>query len=627
MDVKMAFLNDELREEVYVTQPEGFIDQDNPTHVYKLKKALYVLKKAPRAWYDLLSGFLLSNEFSKGAIDPTHFNKKSGHDILIVQIYVDHIIFASTNFDMCDEFAGSRDRPPMLTTRQYAQLRSRFLRYIDTRPNGDSLRKRILEEKEAIHSIWTKIGDEMYSTIDACKTAQEIWEAIERNNFTVATMQVNVQFLQQLQPEWSRFVMIVKQQHKLDEVSYHKLFDILKQYQKEVDELRAKRITRNANPLALFESQRTVNVVGARENESKRVKDSVYHKEKMLLCKQAEKAHYSYMAKFQEVPTADSGTDSEPLEQTEFEKYKDCNDHTVEYDKLERVNHKTNVSRPQYRSTQMKDKVLPNNSQVKLKKTEVEDHPRIPSISNKTKSVTACNDSLNSKTLNVNVVCATWGKCLVDSNHFACVTKMLNDVPFVLAMINLHQFLVMEIKFKETSGSTGVIMLKDSITISSQLVNFVIRIWRLSHLNFDYINLLLEKDVVIGLPRLTYVKDQLCSSCKVSKAKRSSFKTKTIPSSKGRLNLLHMDLCGPIRVASVNGKKCILDEGIDFEESFALVARLEAVWIFVAYVAHKSFPVYHMDVKTTFLYGLLKEEIYVTQPNGFMDPDHLEKDY
>ncbi|GJY32319.1 retrovirus-related pol polyprotein from transposon TNT 1-94 [Tanacetum coccineum] len=70
---------------------------------------------------------------------------------------------------------------------------------------------------------------------------------------------------------------------------------------------------------------------------------------------------------------------------------------------------------------------------------------------------------------------------------------------------------------------------------------------RLSHLNFDYINLLSKKDIVIGLPKLKYVKDQLCSSCEPIKAKRSSFKTKVVPSSKGRLNLLHMDLCGPMR--------------------------------------------------------------------------------
>nr|GEY75196.1 hypothetical protein [Tanacetum cinerariifolium] len=88
--------------------------------------------------------------------------------------------------------------------------------------------------------------------------------------------------------------------------------------------------------------------------------------------------------------------------------------------------HKTNVCRPQLRSTQKKDKVVPNNSQVKNKMIEVEDHPRISSISNKTKSVTACNDSLKSRTLNVNVVCATCGNCLFNSDHY----KFLNDVKY-----------------------------------------------------------------------------------------------------------------------------------------------------------------------------------------------------
>nr|GEU89069.1 retrovirus-related Pol polyprotein from transposon TNT 1-94 [Tanacetum cinerariifolium] len=92
------------------------------------------------------------------------------------------------------------------------------------------------------------------------------------------------------------------------------------------------------------------------------------------------------------------------------------------------VNHKPTVSRPQLKRNQSRDKVLPNNSQVKAKKTQVEVHPRIPSVLNKMKSVTASKDSLNSKTLNANVVCATCNKCLVDSNHIACVTKILNDV-------------------------------------------------------------------------------------------------------------------------------------------------------------------------------------------------------
>nr|GEV23104.1 hypothetical protein [Tanacetum cinerariifolium] len=208
--------------------------------------------------------------------------------------------------------AGSRDRLSMLATGRYPQWRSWFLRYIDTRPNA-ILKHTTIEtptnmslankahfeaEKEAIHLILTGIGDEIYSIVDACQTAQEMWEAIERlqqgeslniqdvktnlfwefskftshdgetmesyytrfyklmnemirNNLTVPTMQVNVQFIQQLQPEWSRFMTIVKQKHKLYEVLYHKHFDILKQYQKEVNELRAERLAMNANPLAL----------------------------------------------------------------------------------------------------------------------------------------------------------------------------------------------------------------------------------------------------------------------------------------------------------------------------------------------------------------------------------------
>ncbi|GJU85596.1 retrovirus-related pol polyprotein from transposon TNT 1-94 [Tanacetum coccineum] len=412
-----------------------------------------------------------------------------------------------------------------------------------------------------------------------------------------------------------------------------------------------------------------------------------------------------------------------------------------------RVAHRTNVSRPQHRSNQMKDKVLPNTSQVKFKKTEVKDHPRISRISNQTKSVTACNDSLNSRTSNVNVVCATCGKCVFNSNHDACVSKFLNDVnartkkPNVVpistrkpksqanksvatphkktvasestttnsksyyrmlykktskawkwwiaqqcpsaytwvpktkkkwvpkvrnesvtktvsfAIDNIVQLILfivdsgctkhmtgnlsllcnfvekylgtvrfgndqfapilgygdlvqgnitinrvyyveglnhnlfsvgqfcdadLEVAFRKSTcfvrdlqgndlltGNRGTDLYTISLqeTTSSTPICLMAKasptqawLWhrRLSHLNFDYINLLSKKDVVIGLPKLKYVKDQLCSSCEVSKAKRSSFKSKTVPSSKGRLNLLHMDLCGPMRVASINGKKYIL---------------------------------------------------------------------
>nr|GEY02780.1 retrovirus-related Pol polyprotein from transposon TNT 1-94 [Tanacetum cinerariifolium] len=331
------------------------------------------------------------------------------------------------------------------------------------------------------------------------------------------------------------------------------------------------------------------------------------------------------------------------------------------------VNHKPNVSRPRHKSNQSRDKVLPNNSQVKVKKTQVEVHPRIPSVSNKMKSVTVCKDSLYSRTLNANDVCATCNKCLVDYNHFACVTKMPNDVnartkkpnvvpistrkpksqanksvatPHKKKIVQLILFIVDSGCMKHMTGNLNLLcnfvekflctvyfgndqfapilgygkLVQGNVTINrvyyveglnhnlfsigqfcdadlevafrkstcfvkdlqgndlltgnrrSDLYTISLQeltssipfylmakasptqawLWhqRLSHLNFDYINLLLKKDVVIGLPKLKYVKDQLCSSCELSKAKRSSFKLKFVPSSKRRLNLLHMDSCG-----------------------------------------------------------------------------------
>nr|GEU93161.1 retrovirus-related Pol polyprotein from transposon TNT 1-94 [Tanacetum cinerariifolium] len=322
------------------------------------------------------------------------------------------------------------------------------------------------------------------------------------------------------------------------------------------------------------------------------------------------------------------------------------------------VNHKPNVSRPQLKSNHSRDKVLPNNSQVKAMETQVEVHPRIPSDSNKIEYVTACKDNLNSRTLNATAVCATCNKCLVDFNHFACVTKMLNDVH---ARTKKHTVIVQLILFIVDSGCTkhmtgnlkllcnfvemflGTVrfgndqfapilgygdLVQGNVTINrvyyvkghnhnlfsvgqfsdadwevafrkstcfvrdllgndllvgnrgSDLYIISLQestsstplclmakdtptqawLWhrRLSHQNFDYINLLSKKDIVIGLPKLKYIKDQLCSSCELSKAERSSFKSKAVPSYKGRLNLLDRDLCGPMRVASINGKKYIL---------------------------------------------------------------------
>nr|GEU67265.1 putative reverse transcriptase domain-containing protein [Tanacetum cinerariifolium] len=271
----------------------------------------------------------------------------------------------------------------------------------------------------------------------------------------------------------------------------------------------------------------------------------------------------------------------------------------------------TNVSRPQLRSTQINDKVVPNNSQMKFKKTEVEDHHIFSSIFNETKSVTVCNDSLKSTILNVNVVCATCGKCVFNSNHDACVSKFLNDVnaktkkPKVVPnstrkpKSQANKYVATPPKKTVASKSTIQksksyyrMLYEKTKTSSSPPICFMAKasptqawLWhrRLSGLNFNYITFISKKDVVIGLPKLKYIKDQLCSSCE--------------------------------------------EEGIDFEESFDRVACLEVVRIFIAYAVHKSFLINQMDVKMAFLNGPLKEEVYVAQLDEFVDPDHPKKVY
>nr|GEX97854.1 Gag-Pol polyprotein [Tanacetum cinerariifolium] len=215
--------------------------------------------------------------------------------------------------------AGRKDRPPMLAPGNYVQWKSRIKRYIDTKPNHElihyclenpsykldwkntevpisegspittterihetyknvpqEIRDQLNAEAEAVQIILTGIDNDIYSTVDACPNACEMWKAIERlkqgesinvqdletnlywefGKFT--SQDVNVQFLLQLQPEWQRFVTLVKQSQELKTVSYHKLYDILKQHQHEVNQIRAKKIARVANPLALVAQQQPV---------------------------------------------------------------------------------------------------------------------------------------------------------------------------------------------------------------------------------------------------------------------------------------------------------------------------------------------------------------------------------
>ncbi|GKD01635.1 hypothetical protein Tco_1171909 [Tanacetum coccineum] len=489
--------------------------------------------------------------------------------------------------------ASPRDRslPAMLATGRYAQWQSRFLRYIDTRPNGDALSKCILEcpytpstviipvvpatddspkvperiavetilnmfpenkehyqsEKEAIHLLLSEIGDEIYSTVDACKTAHDMWIAIERlqqgESLNIHDVKTNLfwefgkftyhdgesmEFLQQLQPEWSRFMTIIKQNHDLDTVSYHKLFDVLKQYQKEVNEIHAhtelqclylhkvkececlaeklsnqtenvskevyngllrsfaklekqsislelalqqcQEQLKNDTNIAISGLKKLIEKCKGKSMETKFDKPSVVRQpnaqgilkpsvlgKPTLFLDSLERKSFSKTKSVHQTNVSDNLSQpvtTQILPQTARQVVRNTNvikpgmyriDTRITQTRAPQLSqtsrntdprmsistgiiHRTNVIRPHLRSTQMKDKVVPNNSQVKFKKTKVEDHYRVSTISNKTKSVTTCNDSLKSRISNVNADCATCGKCVYNSNHDSCVSKFLNDV-------------------------------------------------------------------------------------------------------------------------------------------------------------------------------------------------------
>ncbi|GJY44601.1 retrovirus-related pol polyprotein from transposon TNT 1-94 [Tanacetum coccineum] len=345
--------------------------------------------------------------------------------------------------------------------------------------------------------------------------------------------------------------------------------------------------------------------------------------------------------------------------------------------------------------------VVPNISQVKFTKKEVEDHHRISSISKKTKSVTACNDSSNSRTSNANAVCAECGKCVFNSDHDACVSrylKALNARTKTLSEVtnncyNFNPFLVDSGCTKQMTGN----------------LKLLCNLWgENAGKSSCFVKDLQGHDFLTGLPKLKYAKDQLCSSCEMSKAKRSSFKTKAkkkpvqVPKGKAKI-LLHMDLLKPpevlkdfltminalfklklflvrtvqrarnseqdtpcfiiskkkafdiissnLAVPSRNKKesdyvnydpvthdpKCrsysseeareirhIRKRGIDLKNHLLQLSLGRLIHDFCCPAAHKSFLIYQMDMKMTFLNGPLKEEVYVAQPEGFVDPDNQE---
>nr|GEV74576.1 hypothetical protein [Tanacetum cinerariifolium] len=417
-------------------------------------------------------------------------------------------------------------------------------------------------------------------------------------------------------------------------------------------------------------SRRTVNVAEAREN----VKTQVVEQSGIQCynCKE-----YRHVAR-------------------ECQKPKWAKDAAYYKEKMLLVISTTSVSIPQLKSNRLEHRVMHNTS--KGKKQQVEYHRRNLKFYNNKTFVTACNDSLNAQTSNVNFVCVTCGECVLNDNHDMCVlhyingmndrTKMPMATPLkkfsstvkfrndqiapILAYGDLAQSTcyVRDLKGNDLlTSSRGSdlysITLQDTISpnpicLMAKASSLQACLWyhRLSHLNFDTINLISKYDIVTGLPKLKFIKDHLCSSCKLGKAKYHPLeqvmgnpsqltRTRHQLETDGEMCMfaLSVSQTEPKNIKESMANYAWIEamqeelhqfdrldgynqlEGINFKESFALVARLEAVRLFVAYAAHKSFPVYQMDVKTTFLNSPLKEEVDINQPDKFVDPYHPDKVY
>nr|GEU45763.1 retrovirus-related Pol polyprotein from transposon TNT 1-94 [Tanacetum cinerariifolium] len=239
----------------------------------------------------------------------------------------------------------------------------------------------------------------------------------------------------------------------------------------------------------------------------------------------------------------------------------------------------------------MKDKVMGNNSQVKFKKTEAEDHHRISSISNKTKSVTACKDSLKSKTLNVNVVCATCGKCVFNSNHDVCVSKCIHDLN-----ARTKKPKVVPISTKNPkSQANKFVATPPKKTVASE---YIIQKFK------SYYRMLYEKT---SLNHNLFSVGQFCDAdLEVAFRKSTCFVR----------DLQGNDLL--TGTSSVHKSSSPTDNSAQQDTQPTMNIRL---------TTEPITPTTNMDVKTEFLNGPLKEEVYVAQQDGFVDLDHPEKVY
>nr|GEW00540.1 retrovirus-related Pol polyprotein from transposon TNT 1-94 [Tanacetum cinerariifolium] len=557
--------------------------------------------------------------------------------------------------------AGGKDRSPMLAPGNYVQWKSIIKRYIDTKPNHElihhclknppykftwadkevpvsegspvtttetymetytnvsqNISDQLNAEAEAVQIILTWINNDIYFTIDACPNACEMWKVIERlkqgESINVQDLETNLywkfrKFTSQdgesLEWYYSRFYKMMNElirnqydSQELKTISHHKIYDILKQHQNEVNKIRAERIARVANPLALVAQQQPV-----------------YHPQNHHTHYNQNSSTRSQQATIRNIGKAIVNSpspiyDQEPsmvVEDDEMSKDKEIDKLmaliSLSFKKIYKTNNNLRTSSNTSRANQ--------DNSLRINRSTGYENQRIGNVAGAWETVGStlvqksriqcynckefghaareCQKPKKAKDaayhrekmllckqekagIHLNAEQADWRDDTDDESKDQELEAHYIDCP-------IHH---LEVAFRKSTcyirdlkgndlliGSSGTdlysitlqkITSPNPICLMAKATSSQAWLWhrRLSHLNFDTINLLSKNDIVIGLPKLKFVKDHLCSSCELGKAKRKSFQYKTSPSSKRRLQLLHIDLCGPMRVASINGKRYVL---------------------------------------------------------------------
>nr|GEZ33045.1 hypothetical protein [Tanacetum cinerariifolium] len=549
MDVKTAFPNGILKEEVYVGQPLGFASKQYPDHVYALGKALYGLKQAPRAWYDVLSQFLIESGFQKGSIDTTLFIKKKTKHIMLIQIYVDDIIFGSTNRKYCTKFSE-------LTVKRFEMSvmgEMKFFLGIQVNQFSNEI---FINQSKYILDILKRFGMENCDTVPTPMVEQAklkfdlVGKPVDHTDYR--SMIGSLMYVTSSRPDIMFATYVGKLKAKGDIgvfVGYSKESAAFRIYNK-----RTRKIHESMN----------VNFDEFSEMASKQFSLEPG------LSKLNEMGKSSNLS-FSHVDEA-SKKDFEDLFQDFYDEYFDSS----KIMKCSTTNVETLINDEVFHEI---SELFQGESSLSSLNDDVQQSPEEDAYFD---ASTSFHDPSNVQTFyQPYPYDKKWTK-----DHL--LHKIIDDPKSSVRtrgqLANSCLFSCL-LSFIEPANMAEA--LKDADWVSAmqeELDQFArLKVWRL-------------------VPR---------------PEGKSVIKTKWIFKNKKDGNSLLIQ--NKARLVAVGYSQ---QKGIDYDETFVSIARIEAIRLFLAYAAHKDFTVFQMDVKIAFLNGIIKEEVYVGQPPGFVSKQY-----